>query len=116
MQDGQQQVEKIVKLTEKALTSDSLHVQVYTLNVTAIIVIILCIKLIQNGCLCGLLYVAEDSTSQLAIHLGPLLVKYLPPQLEAFHRLASNVLVMCQWCVSGLSVVSVMCHGVIQEH
>ena len=41
---------------------------------------------LQEGCLYGLLYVAEDPGSQLAALLSPSLAKYLIPQLEAFHR------------------------------
>lgn len=43
--------------------------------------------LLQNGCLHGLLYAAEDPGSHLVPQLGPLLAKYLLPHLENFHRL-----------------------------
>jgi hypothetical protein len=61
-----QQLDRIVRITEKALASDSTHV--------------------QNGCLSGLLVVAEDPGSQLSAQLGPSLARYLLSQLEAFHR------------------------------
>ncbi|CAI8011397.1 Huntingtin [Geodia barretti] len=69
------QLERIVRSTERALSSDSLEV--------------------QDGCLCGLLYVVEDPGSQLAAHLAAPLAKYLPPQLESFHRLSEQHCTLC---------------------
>jgi huntingtin len=69
------QLERIVRSTERALLSDSLEV--------------------QDGCLCGLLYIVEDPGSQLAAHLAAPLAKYLPPQLESFHRLSEQHCTFC---------------------
>ena len=55
--------------------------------------------LLQNGCLHGLLYVAEDPGSHVVPQLGPLLVKYLLPHLENFHRLHDFIHALCTFTV-----------------
>jgi hypothetical protein len=86
-----QQLDRIVRITEKALASDSTHV--------------------QNGCLSGLLVVAEDPGSQLSAQLGPSLARYLLSQLEAFHR---HTELHCHLCWS-LAVSLALHHSHLRE-